>query len=84
MDWEEELLEPKEGLQIAPLIDVVFLLLIYFMVTATLRKSEADIGISLPGTVFQSQQIQMPVWSRFWWRLMSRTARVRRGSPIWN
>ncbi len=34
--------------QIAPLIDVVFLLLIYFMVTATLIKKEGDISFSIP------------------------------------
>jgi biopolymer transport protein ExbD len=34
--------------QIAPLIDVVFLLLIYFMVTATIIKPEGDIAFSLP------------------------------------
>lgn len=34
--------------QIAPLIDVVFLLLIYFMVTSTLIKKEGDISFSLP------------------------------------
>lgn len=38
----------KLSVQIAPLIDVVFLLLIYFMVTATLIKKEGDIGFRLP------------------------------------
>lgn len=40
----------KVELQIAPLIDVVFLLLIYFMVTASLIKKEADISFVLPAT----------------------------------
>ena len=35
-------------LQIASLIDIVFLLLIYFMVTASLVRKEADVGFALP------------------------------------
>ena len=35
--WVKELLNEKNGLQIAPLIDVVFLLLIYFMVSSRLK-----------------------------------------------
>jgi len=38
----------KLELQIAPLIDVVFLLLIYFMVTAALIRKEGDISFMLP------------------------------------
>ncbi|MEM7145174.1 MAG: biopolymer transporter ExbD [Verrucomicrobiota bacterium] len=38
--------EPE--LSIAPLIDVSFLLLIYFLVTSTLQKREADLGLQLP------------------------------------
>lgn len=34
---------------VSPLIDVAFLLLIYFIVTTTLLKEEADIGMALPG-----------------------------------
>ena len=45
--------EGKIELQIAPLIDVVFLLLIYFMVTASLIKKEGDISFLLPATVSQ-------------------------------
>ena len=47
-------------MQVAPLIDCVFLLLIYFMVSASLHKTEADLGISLPGSVVQSQSAAMP------------------------
>jgi biopolymer transport protein ExbD len=39
---------PKMELQISPLIDVVFLLLIYFMVTASLVKKEGDMSFRLP------------------------------------
>jgi biopolymer transport protein ExbD len=42
------MIHKKSDLQIAPLIDVVFLLLIYFMVTASLIKKEADLSFALP------------------------------------
>lgn len=45
---------------VAPLIDMVFLLIIYFMVTASLVRSEADLGIRLPGMVQQPQAVDMP------------------------
>lgn len=51
----------KVELQIAPLIDVVFLLLIYFMVTASLIKKEGDIAFILPATVPPSKMIEVPV-----------------------
>ena len=41
-------IDAKLDLQVSPLIDVVFLLLIYFMVTAALVKKEADIAFTLP------------------------------------
>ena len=50
--------EPE--LNIASLIDMVFLLLIYFMVTASLVKSEGDLGIKLPGIVQQAVAVDMP------------------------
>lgn len=37
------------ALDISSLIDVAFLLLIYFIVTTTLTKQEADLGLVLPG-----------------------------------
>ena len=48
-------------LQIAPLIDVVFLLLIYFMVTASLIKKEGDISFILPAAAAPDTKIDMPV-----------------------
>lgn len=47
-------------LSVAPLIDMVFLLLVFFMVTASLARSEADLGIRLPGMVTQAESIDMP------------------------
>lgn len=55
-----DLLEEPVGLPIAPLIDVVFLLLIYFMITSDLKKQEADLGIQLPGSIMQSKTVQIP------------------------
>jgi len=37
-----------EKANLTPMIDVVFLLLIFFMVTTSLIKEEADLGIQLP------------------------------------
>ena len=61
MNFQRHLEEVKLDLQIAPLIDVVFLLLIYFMVTAALVKKEGDIGFMLPASVTQKQPINLPV-----------------------
>ncbi len=47
-------------LPIAPMIDVVFLLLIYFMVSSTIQKQEADISFALPGTVQQDEPLNIP------------------------
>jgi len=58
--WLDELINEKTELQIAPLIDVVFLLLIYFMVSSSLKRSEADLSLSLPSQVAQAQTLKMP------------------------
>jgi len=52
--------EDKPQIPIAPLIDAVFLLLIYFMVTSSLEKQEADISFELPGTVEQEEPLELP------------------------
>ena len=52
--------QDKPEIPIAPLIDAVFLLLIYFMVTSSLEKQEADIAFELPGTVEQEEPIELP------------------------
>lgn len=58
--WIDELVNEKTELQIAPLIDVVFLLLIYFMVSAQLKRTEADLDLALPGAVSVSTQMEIP------------------------
>ena len=57
----DDLMNKKAELQIAPLIDVVFLLLIYFMVTASLIKKEADLSFILPAITEPEDQISMPI-----------------------
>lgn len=42
--------EPEPQLDISSMIDVAFLLLIYFLVTSSLDPKEADLGIQLPTT----------------------------------
>jgi biopolymer transport protein ExbD len=61
MNLQKILKEEKVELQIAPLIDVVFLLLIYFMVTASLVKKEGDISFTLPARVDQADSIDLPI-----------------------
>ena len=48
------------GVPIAPMIDVVFLLLIYFMVSSTLERQEANLSFQLPGTVEQEIPLDTP------------------------
>ena len=50
--------EPE--LAVTPLIDLVFLLLVFFMVTCSLVKSEGDLGIQLPGMMAAAESVDMP------------------------
>jgi len=47
-------------INVASLIDMVFLLLVYFMSTASLIRSEADLGIRLPGMLVQARAVDLP------------------------
>lgn len=51
---------PTPQMAIAPMIDCVFLMLIYFMVSSTLERQEADISFQLPGVAEQSEPVEMP------------------------
>jgi len=51
--------DEKVEMSIAPLIDCVFLLLIFFMVSAQLQKDESLIGMSLPGSVKTSSPVRL-------------------------
>lgn len=44
-------------MDISALIDVAFLLLIYFLVTTTMLKQEADLGLALPGLASLNNQM---------------------------
>jgi biopolymer transport protein ExbD len=50
----------KLEIAITPMIDCVFLLLIFFMVTSTLHRQEADISFALPGVAEQSDSVEIP------------------------
>ncbi len=47
-------------MQMGPMIDMVFLLLVFFMVTAKPIKQESDINLGLPGTVSQEETVDIP------------------------
>jgi biopolymer transport protein ExbD len=43
-----------------PMIDMVFLLLVFFMVTAKPIRQESDLGFGLPGAVAQEGPVDIP------------------------
>ncbi len=47
-------------MQMGPMIDMVFLLLVFFMVTAKPIKQESDLGLALPGAVSQEESVDIP------------------------
>lgn len=52
-------------LQIAPLVDLVFLLLIFFLVQPRpARVEEQGLGLRLPGTVAQAEAVPLPAVER--------------------
>lgn len=52
--------QSEPDLDVASLIDMTFLLLIYFICTCSLITPEADLGIRLPGMVPQASSVDMP------------------------
>ncbi len=52
--------EVKAEVDMTPMIDCVFLLLVFFMVSSTFVKKEADISFALPGTAEQSDSVEIP------------------------
>ena len=52
--------DEKVEIPITPMIDAVFLLLVFFMVTSTLHRQEADISFALPGVADQSESVEIP------------------------
>lgn len=51
---------PYAHIDLTPMIDTVFILLIFFMVTTTLHRQEADIRFALPGLAAQSEPVDIP------------------------
>ena len=47
-------------MQMGPMIDLVFLLLVFLMVTAKPVKPESDVSLGLPGTVAAEEAIELP------------------------
>ena len=52
--------EVRAEIDMTPMIDCVFLLLIFFMVSSTFNLKEADISFALPGTAAQSDAVEIP------------------------
>ena len=51
---------PQIELQIAPMIDVCFLLLFFYILTSKPVKQESDMTMTLPGTIPQEQTLDIP------------------------
>ncbi len=60
MKATDSFLKSKDKVDLTSMIDVVFLLLIYFMVTTTIVKQESDIGIRLPTSVPAAADSPLP------------------------
>ncbi|WP_009965665.1 ExbD/TolR family protein [Verrucomicrobium spinosum] len=52
--------DPPVEVPMGPMIDMVFLLLVFFMVTSKPIKQESDISLALPGTVAQDESVEIP------------------------
>jgi biopolymer transport protein ExbD len=57
---ENNLNEGNLGFQIAPMIDVVFVIMLFFMVMAGAVKVENELNTTLPGTAPTESQTEMP------------------------
>jgi biopolymer transport protein ExbD len=63
MEFFKKLLKEEDSVDLTPMIDVTFLLLIYFMVTTMLKQPEAELSIQLPGKPANSDLKPMPMLS---------------------
>lgn len=52
--------DPSVELQIAPMADIGFLLLCFFIVSSKPPRHEADLGMTLPGAVSDEKMMEMP------------------------
>jgi biopolymer transport protein ExbD len=53
--------DPDPVLDMSPMIDVSFLLLIYFLVTSTLEPTEADLAMTMPSTQSSASSAQVEI-----------------------
>lgn len=53
--------EGEFGLQIAPMLDVLFVLLLFFMVSAGAQKHEGELGIKLPSRGSMGGTVETPI-----------------------
>lgn len=60
MEFERAFEEEEIGFQMAPMIDVVFLLLIFFMCVTTFYRLETEITISLPKAEAAEKAVKLP------------------------
>lgn len=60
MEAIDKLFKSDDRVDLTPMIDIVFLLLIFFMVTTTIVKQEADLGIKLPTSVAAASDAPLP------------------------
>lgn len=52
--------DPSVELQIAPMADIGFLLLCFFIVSSKPPRHEADLGMTLPGSVSDEVSVEIP------------------------
>ncbi len=50
----------EDRVDLTPMIDIVFLLLVYFMVTTSIVKEEADLGVTLPSSMAAPPDTPLP------------------------
>ena len=63
MEFFRKILSEEDTVDLPPMIDVTFLLLIYFMVTTMLKQPEAELSITLPGKPQNTDIKPMPMLS---------------------
>ncbi|MCL4217296.1 MAG: biopolymer transporter ExbD [Candidatus Hydrogenedentes bacterium] len=64
MKFGRRLQEQEESIQLAPLIDIVFLILVFFMTTSVFTTLESEIDIKLPtaDSAAQSERTQSEIY----------------------
>lgn len=60
MGGSVESAEGDVGFQIAPMVDVVFVIMLFFMANAGVQISETELGLSLPGDSRGAAGISVP------------------------